>query len=304
MKNNNAFKWFLVWVLAVSLTAVAMVYQSLNGPTKPKRIELWLNDSQIYNFKLPRSHGGKTNCLVELKVPDVKVSGEMFFRRYPTNEHWQQIRMIRVGDKLAAFLPCQPPAGKLEYYLVFRQGQEIFRIPAGEHVVIRFRGDVPAWVILPHALLMFIAMLLSNVTFFLILFNMKQYRLFGMITLAALFVGGMVFGPMVQKYAFGQYWTGFPYGLDMTDNKTLIAFIFWCIAVMANMKKDRKLLVVLAALVMLVIFTIPHSAKGSELDPETGKIRIGMVHAIKTNKDWEKYEREAGYCSIQACPKL
>ena len=279
MKKFNAGKWILVWVLAILLTAVAMVYQSYNGPTKPKRVQLWLSDSQIYRFKLPRSHGGETGCHVRLFIPDNKVEADLHFRRYPANEEWQMIPMERLGDTLTAVLPHQPPAGKLEYYFKFRQEGKVLRTPAAGQVVIRFRGAVPAGVILPHAALMFVAMLLSNVTLFLVLFNFREYRVFSIITIIALFIGGLIFGPLVQKHAFGQYWTGFPNGFDLTDNKTLIAFVFWLFAILANIKKERRYLTVFAALVMLVIFSIPHSAKGSELNPETGKIETGMVMA-------------------------
>ena len=43
-------------------------------------------------------------------------------------------------------------------------------------------------------------------------------------------IGGMILGPIVQKYAFGEYWTGFPYGGDFTDNKMLIMWLAWAIA--------------------------------------------------------------------------
>jgi hypothetical protein len=254
-----------------------LIYQSFTGPTKPLRTELWLNDDQVYKFKLPRTHGGPTNLLIELEIPDNTVTADVFFRRYPTKDEWQKVSMVRVSEKLAAFLPNQPPAGKLEYHMVFSHEGKVVRIPSDGQVVIRFRGDVPAGIILPHVILMFIAMLLSNLTLFLALFGFKHYRLFGWITLLTLFAGGLIFGPIVQKYAFGQYWTGFPKGMDLTDNKTLIAFVFWLIAIVANMKKERRYLTVLAAIIMLVIFSIPHSARGSELNPETGKIETGMI---------------------------
>jgi len=278
MKNTgNLYKWILVSFLAILLTALALVYQNRTGPTKPLRTELWLNEDQVYKFNLPRTHGGPTNCLVEVPVPDNAVSADLYFRRYPTNDEWQKVNMIRVSDKLSAFLPNQPPAGKLEYHIVFSHDGRVVRLPSNNQVVIRFRGDVPAGVILPHVLLMFIAMLISNLTLFLALFGFRQYKLFGWITLITLFTGGLIFGPIVQKYAFGQYWTGFPNGMDLTDNKTLIAFVLWLIAVIANTKRNRRFLTVVAALAMLVIFSIPHSARGSELNPETGKIETGMV---------------------------
>jgi hypothetical protein len=49
----------------------------------------------------------------------------------------------------------------------------------------------------------------------------------------------MILGPVVQKFAFGEYWTGFPFGTDLTDNKTLIAFIGWIIALVAVFKSEK-----------------------------------------------------------------
>ncbi len=280
-KTRSFFRWVLVSVLAIVLTAMALLYQSYTGPTKPLRTELLLNN-QVYKLKFPRSHGGTTNCLVELAIPDNTVEADIYYRRYPTNDEWQKVKMVRASDKLAGFLPNQPPAGKLEYYLVFSQDGKSVRSPQAEHIIIRFRGDVPAGIILPHVILMFVAMLLSNLTLFLALFGFKQYRLFSWITLLTLFVGGLIFGPLVQKFAFGEFWTGFPRGMDLTDNKTLIAFVFWLIAVIVNHKRERRFYTILAAIVMIVIFSIPHSARGSELNPETGRIETGMV--IKLNE--------------------
>jgi len=193
--------------------------------------------------------------------------------------------MVRSNDTLLAALPNQPPAGKLEYFFMFWQAGKTIKLPVEEPINIRFRGDVPAGIILPHILLMFIAMLLSNVALWYAAFNLKTYRAYAMITTFVLLIGGFVFGPLVQKYAFGQYWTGFPFGYDLTDNKTLIALVFWILAVLLNWKKGRRFWVVLAALVMLVVFSIPHSIRGSELDPATGKVKTGMVLQTSGNPD-------------------
>jgi hypothetical protein len=281
MQQNRFLKWVVVWILAILVTGAAMVYQSLNGPTKPMRVTLWLNEAQEYSFRLPRSHGGPSGCPLNLVLPDSTVTASVVYRLYPSEDPWAEVAMERSGDTLKALLPHQPPAGKLEYYFKFHQQGKLVRLPAAETVVIRFRGDVPAGVIIPHAALMFFAMLLSNLTLLLVIFNMKQYKLFGIITTVSLLIGGLVFGPMVQHHAFGQYWTGFPIGFDLTDNKTLIAFVFWLLAVLGNLGRSRRLLTVLASLVMLIIFTIPHSVKGSELDRDSGTIKTGMVMTLQ-----------------------
>jgi hypothetical protein len=49
--------------------------------------------------------------------------------------------MVRMSDQLAAFLPNQPPAGKLEYHILFSKEGRTIRIPEAGEVIIRFRGD-------------------------------------------------------------------------------------------------------------------------------------------------------------------
>jgi hypothetical protein len=75
----------------------------------------------------------------------------------------------------------------------------------------------------------------------------------------------MGLGPFVTHYAFGPWWTGFPVGNDITDSKTLIAFVCWIAAALAaGRSKLERTWVGLAALVTLLIFAIPHSWTASE----------------------------------------
>ncbi len=77
----------------------------------------------------------------------------------------------------------------------------------------------------------------------------------------------MILGPIVQKYAFDAYWTGWPFGQDLTDNKTLAAFVLWVAAyfqVKFNPKKRGW--VIAAAVLLLAVYLIPHSMFGSEID--------------------------------------
>jgi hypothetical protein len=83
---------------------------------------------------------------------------------------------------------------------------------------------------------------------------------------ALIFIGGFILGPLVQKYAFGVFWSGVPFGLDLTDNKTLITFLFWVVALIAGRKrKPARAVVLIASVVTLVVYLIPHSLLGSEL---------------------------------------
>jgi hypothetical protein len=291
MKNTLTKVAF--WFLAILITLGSSVYQRLTGPTNPKRItEEFCNVE--YSFKLPRS-GNEEDCAVVLKgfgakdslsLPDdtkfEEFSASIFWKRYPTNDEFQEIKMNPTPDGLTGYLPAQPAAGKLEYYIVATKqvktaNGEVNRstksICKNDPLIIRFKSNVPAWVLIPHILCMFISMLFAAYALLCAIANMeKQYKRYTLLSFILIIIGGFIFGPIVQKYAFDIYWSGFPYGSDLTDNKTLFAAIALLAAVLTRKFNWNRWMVILAVLVMFVVFSIPHSTRGSELNYNTGTI--------------------------------
>lgn len=265
-----------IWIFALLLTLAAAFYQRQTGPTLPVKTEV-NTGIQKFPVTFPRSFAGKADCPIVLRIPDITVKGVLSYRKYPTKDEMTKVDLIREGDQLSGKLPNQPPAGKIEYTVdLVKDGTSLVFDPATP-VVIRFRGDVPATILIPHILLMFLAMFFSNVTGIYALFRIRHYKYLATITFAILFVGGMVFGPMVQKFAFNELWAGVPFGWDLTDNKTLIAVLFWLLALVMIGKKSAAYWIILASLITIVIFTIPHSLYGSQLNQETGKIIQGFI---------------------------
>ena len=264
----------LFWILAVVITLSAAMYQRLTGPTHPKRMSL-TTENTIYKVRLVRSHGGDADCPLKFNIANNEISGTVTYKRYHTNDEWLSAELKRDGEFLVASLPHQPPAGKIEYKISFLKGGKTLNNPEDYHVVVRFKGGVPNFILIPHVLLMFIAMLLSNLVGILAVAKHKKMVFYTNLTFIILLVGGMIYGPLMQLYAFGELWTGFPKGMDLTDNKTLIAFVFWIVAVIMNRKKQRPVWIIVASIIMLAIYLIPHSALGSELNYESGTIITG-----------------------------
>jgi len=270
---------FWYWFFAVVITLSALVYQRVTGPTNPKRVKTTF-ENQIVKNKLPRSGDSGTDCKVELKNIPTGWEASLNYRKYPIKGEWVATAFTaEESGKIIAALPHQPAAGKLEYYIEFKNisNNNVVNIGKDEPIVIRFKDPVPVWALAPHILLIFIAMLFSNLTGLMAAFNHDRFKYYGVLTIMFLFVAGFIFGPLVQKFAFGAYWTGFPFGYDLTDNKTLIAFVGWAIAVYFNWKTRRPFLSVLAAILMIVVYSIPHSLRGSELNYETGKVVTGFI---------------------------
>lgn len=279
----------LLWILAVVITIGAAIYQRTTGPTYPRTEKLTIGDS-TYNVELIRTCGER-NARVKLPIKDTAVHAVLFYKKLGVAEEFTPVDFkltdIRYpsfmkkfmgkkdGIMLAASMPKQPAAGKLEYYIELTKNGQSFNLAKDEHVLIRFKGDVPMGVLVPHIILMFAAMLFSSIAGLFAAFKEERYRRYTIWTFVILFIGGFIFGPWVQWYAFGDWWTGIPFGFDLTDNKTLFAFIFWIAALFGIKGKGRPWLIILAAIMTIVIFSIPHSLFGSTLDYTTGAVKQG-----------------------------
>lgn len=256
----------LLWVFAFLITVFSAGYQRRTGPTYPIEGALMVDGNSI-DYKLLRSHGGEGDQPVEIAAPDTAIAGVVAYKRYKSNDDWMQIPMHREGNKLVAALPHQPPAGKLEYHVELQKAGAVYVAPDDENVVTRFKGNVPAWILAPHILFIFLSMLFAARVGLQAL--RKEAPVIGLMMTSVIFLilGGFIFGPIVQKFAFGAYWTGFPFGMDLTDNKTLIALAGWLLAFFLVKRNPRMRLAVLGAfIIMFSIFMIPHSMHGSELD--------------------------------------
>jgi hypothetical protein len=261
----------MVWLLAFIITAASAVYQRRTGPTYHLRGETEVGGT-LLKFELPRSAETSADHEIGVAVAAPEVTGRILYRRFKTSDQWVEAPMVRQGERLVGHLPKQPPAGKLDYRVLLNDGGRDVSLTGEAPVVIRFKGHVPLGVLLAHIIVMFAAMLVSTRAGLAALDRKDHPRVFGVWTLVFLFVGGFILGPLVQKLAFDTWWSGVPLGWDLTDNKTLIAMVIWIAAMVAGRKgRGARPWIMAAAVLMLVVFLIPHSLLGSELKyPEAG----------------------------------
>lgn len=260
-----------LWVAAVVVMLGSAVFQRLTGPTHPLRGSFEVAD-ETYRYRLTRSGWSFEDERVAIPHPGAAVTGTLYYKRHKTDDRMTAVPMHAEDDELAGYLPRQPAAGKLEYTMVLESPDTRIRVPdREENVVIRFKDHVPLWVLLPHVFFMFFAVLFGIRAGLSALFQPAPMERYAWIALLLMSVGGMVLGPIVQKLAFGAYWTGFPLGYDLTDNKTLLMWIVWVAACGLFLLRRatpamRRIAVVFATVVMLAVYLIPHSMRGSELD--------------------------------------
>ena len=272
----------LLWLAAIAITVGSAAWQRRTGPTYPLRGTAKLGGEEI-TYRLLRSQNTGEGLPVRIRV-SAAVTGDVLWRRYPSTETLRRQALVRRGEELELDLPAQPAAGKLEYYVHLTNGLESVELPPQiaeprRGAVARFKGAVPAHVLVPHIAAMFFGMLFSNAAALSALARREQARRQGWVAFALLAVGGLLLGPAVQKYAFDAWWTGWPFGHDLTDNKTAIAVAAWGIALLVGrgtrgargaraaepMRRSAWIAIILAAVVTLAVFVVPHSMFGSEL---------------------------------------
>jgi len=259
----------LFWILAIIITLGAVVYQRIVGPTTPLRGSVRLESGNI-RYKLFRSHGEAGDHIVSIKTRK-DLEGFVTYKRYKTDDQWTRVPMSNQNKRLEAPLPHQPAGGKLLYQVTLWRSENPSRqiiLPENKPTVLRFHDPVPQAIIWPHILLMFFGMLWSNRAGIEALRPGSNPRRLALWTCGLLILGGLVFGPLMQWYSFGAFWTGFPLGYDLTDNKTLIAVIAWVLALTIGNRnpKTARWWILASALITLIIFSIPHSVMGTELD--------------------------------------
>jgi hypothetical protein len=228
---------------------------------------------ETFRYRLKRNPITDAPARVAIPNPGHNVSGAVLWRRYPTNEPYTTVPLTVEGNELVARLPIQPAAGKLEYYLILdTPGGGLWLPGRDETVILRYKDPYPLWALIPHIAFIFFALLIGLRAGFGAVFEPSGVRRLTVITLVCMTIGGLILGPIVQKYTFGAYWTGFPFGYDLTDNKTLIMWLVWVAALAVlglKPKRDERAgraAVVLAAVVAMVVYLIPHSLRGSEFD--------------------------------------
>lgn len=287
-------KKIVLWVLAAFLAIASMIYQRSTGPTYEYKGYLDYN-GENHTYELLRSHETTEGAKIELPFfDDANYNATLHYKRYRTEDSVTVLDFqLDENNQFIAQLPVQPAAGKMAYFITGNINGEEFNIPekGEDSIVLRYKDPVSNYLLIPHVVLMIIVILFGMRAGLSALFDDGTMRKWTVVAFTAMTIGGMILGPLVQKSAFGEYWTGFPFGGDFTDNKMLIMWVTWALALAIIGFKEKKkeavsrVSVIVAAIVMTVVYLIPHSMGGSTLDFDLVDQGVDPKEAIKTGAE-------------------
>lgn len=259
--------------LSICLCVFLALFQRITGPTYPVKGKIKIDDFDI-TYKFPRSCDiSQDKCVVKI-FSQKDLGFYLMYRRHKVEEDFKRINFENTDGYFFAVLDDDyKPASKIEYDVYYQLKDKILKIN-NKTVVLRFKNKVSVLIIVLHIILMFLFLTITFYLSFSILFEKSYSNVLFWINYISLFVGGFILGPLLQKQAFGVWWSGFPFGYDMTDNKTLMIFIFWSYSAYKLIKKeDIKNYILISSLFTVVSYLIPHSLLGSEYDYSKNRLK-------------------------------
>jgi len=261
-----------LWVVACLAMVAAGFWEWQAGGVRPWRGEVTIAGRSV-PYQLPGSAIAEQPLRVTVGAAP-EVVGTVRWRHVLEGEDFQGLTMLRDGDVLVSLLPPQPAGGRIEYQLVLVGPFGLARIPSDEPVAVRFRGQASALVVLPYVAVALLSLLVGVRAGLAALFARPEARLLTWVTAGGVTLGGLILGPVVQRSTFGAFWSGWPFGPDPIDNRTLVVWVAWMVAAAtmapARGATDRfaRTVVMAATVALVAVALLPQSLHPSRVDPD------------------------------------
>jgi hypothetical protein len=191
--------------------------------------------------------------------------------------------LVHIGNGVwEGRLPSRNKGERLYYaFRVDIPGQSSVRLPRDPDslFLVKYKGEITGFFLVLHVIFMFGAFFFMVQSFWGALRILSgsegkpgTVQLVRWVILTT-FVGGWPIGFILNYQRFGMLWEGFPFGYDITDNKTQIIFLFWIVTVLLvrgsffGGGESRDSLgargfawaVIVSFVVSLTLYMVPHS---------------------------------------------
>lgn len=279
------------WKLGIAFVVVFLLFALSKGSTHRRKAMVVEKLGARVVHLTTREHIGAgdapVKAVVETAIPLIPGRVRLYYKIGKKGTLcWASMGRIASSDTFVGVVPHQEKGRRAYYYLQVEtpQGQVITlpdaQVPGNKSILLKFKGVVNPFVTIGHVLCMFAAVFILLVAFF------YSFDILGgrrpvhqalkpiLWALLFLFIGGFPLGWVMNAQTFGApWWEAFPFGWDITDNKTQLVFLYWIMVLILVYRslftKDStrdlihpKLfawLTVLGTFLTLGIYLIPHS---------------------------------------------
>jgi len=250
------FKKILFLAIAAIIAVISVFIQQFSSSDRPYNQEIQIN-SIDYSFKLPVYHEANEVCSIELLVPDTSVRGVLFYKLLKSKNDFKLINLIRMNEYLVSVLPHQKQNIKVQYYLQLNSAGKKYFIGKENPLIVRFQGVVPKYILFPHVVLMFVALIFSCFAGMLTFSHIDSYKKYASVTFFLFTLAALIFGLIIHLVSFRHLFVQVANYNDLTFYKNGIIFLLWLLVYYVNKKYEFKYLTLAVSIFTLILFCIP-----------------------------------------------
>jgi hypothetical protein len=271
-------------LVGILITLLIFVVASRISKNRPEEMEAEFGGAHITHSTVYEQVGpGQPEIMLKVDPP-VEMGADVIYR-VPGSQAADTVAMSEISSGVwSARLPIGEKGDRIEYGFLFtsREESDAGIVTASDrtgYYLIKYKGEFSITVLILHVLCMFAAFFFiieASLGAFAVLFmgedkefTVAQTRWVLLFT----FLGGWPLGFALNWQRFGYLWEGFPFGYDITDNKTQLIAIFWLIVAamvwksFACRRTGRDLAgpgvfataVIIASVLSMILYLVPHS---------------------------------------------
>ncbi len=269
----------------ILITLVIFVVARKISKNRPDEVEWTGGGVKITHLTVYEQVGpGQPEIILQVKPPN-EIDAAVLYR-VPGVEAFDTVGMSEISSGVwSARLPAGEKGDRLEYgfkisqMTVHEEGGSSTAASETGYYLIKYKGVVSATILALHILCMFAAFFfiveaLLGAFAMIILREEKEFTVAQTRwVLLFSFLGGVPLGFVLNSQRFGPIWEAFPFGTDITDNKTQLIIIFWIIIAAISWKSFTcrrtgrdvagqgvfATAVIIASVLSLFLYLVPHS---------------------------------------------
>lgn len=269
-------------IVGIMVTVLLLGVARRVSTRRPRELRVELGHLVVEHASVTEQVGPGSPAISARIASDGIIEPSVLYR-IAGEEEAERINMIQSGEGLwEARLPAVEKGGRIMYALTIRgEDGSMVRLPEEEEsfLLVKYKGEASPVILALHVIFMFgsfyfmIQSLWSAIEILSTGEGKSRAVSNARLVLLCTFIGGWPLGFLLNYQAFGTLWEGFPFGYDITDNKTQVIFLFWLVSLLLvrgsflGKGEERDWLgprglaiaVLLSYLVSLFLFIVPHS---------------------------------------------
>jgi hypothetical protein len=269
--------------IIIALLCTLVLLGAARRLTSGKPRDVHVEDGDVVlSFRTVTEHFGPGQPYLKVRLEAPSGSRIMLHYVTPDDPSVQKRGLVPIGNKqYSMYLPIRGIGSRVKYaFSLTRPDGSVVRVPEGEkYYVLKFKGKASGWAIAAHVVFMFGAFFFMTYALLgaigILRKSEGKRRAVGAARWALLFtfIGTWPLGLLLNWQTFGVLWEGYPFGRDVTDNKTQIVFVFWLVSLLLvrgslmgrGEERDRlgpkgfAWAIVASFAVSLALYLLPHS---------------------------------------------